>query len=261
MTGQRRIRGVFFDLYGTLLVYGDMKAAWAAWLNMLYAQLTSRGLSLTTAELADACEGLFSLPEPPPDGNHMTVFERRVLRLTQELGLKLDDRDISDTSKACVESWQDYVTLAPNALTVLEQLAGKYHLALISNFDHPPHAHAVLSKNGLAEHFEHITISAEIGIKKPDPRIFRPALAATGLKTEEVAYVGDSEEDREAALAAGMSFINIVRDRSDAGKIVTDFTTDWDTTESTHASVENTVPTQYVIASLSELPQFIADNL
>ena len=27
------IRGVFFDLYGTLLRYGDMKSAWADWLR------------------------------------------------------------------------------------------------------------------------------------------------------------------------------------------------------------------------------------
>ena len=27
------IRGVFFDLYGTFLRYGDMKSAWADWLR------------------------------------------------------------------------------------------------------------------------------------------------------------------------------------------------------------------------------------
>ena len=261
MSGRRMIRGVFFDLYGTLLVYGDMKAAWTAWLNMLHTQLTLLGLTLTNTELASACEGLFSLPEPPVVGKSMTVFERRIQRLTRELGMKLDDGDVRATSKACVESWQNYVTLAPNALSVTQRLAKEYRLALISNFDHPPHAQAVLQRTGLAGSFEHITISAEIGIKKPDPRIFLPALSHTSLEPEEVVYVGDSNEDREAALAAGMNFISIARDRSGAGKIATDFTNDWDMLEATNGSTSDINTSNLMITSLAQLPQFIADNI
>ncbi|MFC1452257.1 HAD family hydrolase [Verrucomicrobiota bacterium] len=36
---QRTTKGVFFDLYGTLLVYGDMEAAWADWLRAFHESL------------------------------------------------------------------------------------------------------------------------------------------------------------------------------------------------------------------------------
>jgi hypothetical protein len=35
-------QGVFFDLYGTLLIYGDMTAAWADWLSDLHSGCESK---------------------------------------------------------------------------------------------------------------------------------------------------------------------------------------------------------------------------
>jgi FMN phosphatase YigB (HAD superfamily) len=48
--------------------------------------------------------------------------------------------------------------------------------------------------------FTAIVISGEVGIRKPDPRIFHLALQRTGLQPEEVVYVGDTEEDIAGAL-------------------------------------------------------------
>ena len=39
-----KTRGVFFDLYGTLLVYGDMRAAWWAWMEAFHTKLAEFGL-------------------------------------------------------------------------------------------------------------------------------------------------------------------------------------------------------------------------
>jgi hypothetical protein len=30
------VQGFFFDLYGTLLIYGNMKKAWSDWLTAFY---------------------------------------------------------------------------------------------------------------------------------------------------------------------------------------------------------------------------------
>ena len=59
--------------------------------------------------------------------------------------------------------------------------------------------------------FETIIISGEVGVKKPDPDIFKPALSATGLKPDEVVYVGDVDVDVEAANAAGIMPLLIKR--------------------------------------------------
>ena len=81
-----------------------------------------------------------------------------------------------------------------------------------TNFDHPPHVHSVLSKLGLTSLFDSVVISAEVGIKKPDPRIFDSALEQTEMKPEEVVYVGDTEDDTKAARDAGIVPILIQRE-------------------------------------------------
>ena len=69
----------------------------------------------------------------------------------------------------------------------------------------------VLDESGLRPHFQVVTISGDIGIKKPDPGVFRPALATLDLSPERVVYVGDAPEDAQAARAAGMTSIRIQR--------------------------------------------------
>lgn len=58
------MRGVLFDLYGTLLVYGDMKKAWADWLHHFYVSLCNLGLTLSEEEFSKECERLFWKAEP-----------------------------------------------------------------------------------------------------------------------------------------------------------------------------------------------------
>src|SRR5262249_22018219 len=64
---------------------------------------------------------------------------------------------------------------------------------------------------GLARFFKSIVISGEVGVKKPDPGIFRIALEQTGLQADEVVYVGDTQEDVDGAKAAGIRPILIAR--------------------------------------------------
>ena len=58
-------------------------------------------------------------------------------------------------------------------------------------------------------------ISDEAGCAKPDRRIFEIALERLGLKPAEMAYVGDSPEDVQGALASGSTPIRICRDPSE----------------------------------------------
>jgi len=48
-----------------------------------------------------------------------------------------------------------------------------------------------LDRIGLTPHLDHLVISAEEGIKKPDPRIFRVALNRAGVEAPEAVHVGD----------------------------------------------------------------------
>ena len=204
--------GIFFDLYGTLLVYGNMDAAWSDWLNEFHEQLRLHGLTRSVESFAKSCDQFFGKDEPTPRQHNMTVFEQRIQNLCADLKLNLTAEDITAIANKIASAWQKHIPLDAEALHVLRTLHRSKKLALISNFDHPPHVHSVLSELGLTHFFDSVVISAEVGVKKPDPRIFDSALEQTGMKPEEVVYVGDTEDDTEAARAAGIVPILIQRE-------------------------------------------------
>jgi HAD superfamily hydrolase (TIGR01549 family) len=239
-------RGVFFDLYGTLLVFGDVLAAWDDWLSAFYVQLHTHGLAMSKAEFAEACDGFFGRPEPPPRGDGLTLYERRLAVFARELGLIPTAETIRAAASETIAAWGAHMPLDPDAIPVLETLKPHRTLALVSNFDHPPHVHTILSETGLIEFFDAVVISGEVGVKKPDPRIFAPALQQTGLQPHEVVFVGDAEGDVEGARAAGVRPILIQRGGVDKSWVADDFRSDQQAPERAFDDVQT-------ISSLPEL--------
>ena len=131
--------GVFFDLYGTLLVYGDMETAWNEWLEVFYAGLCRRGLTLSKRAFEETCHNFFSRPEPDADDDNLTVYERRIRAHCNAIGLHLDSDALRETADQTAKSWQKHITPDPHAIPVLTELAKTKTLALVSDFDHPPH--------------------------------------------------------------------------------------------------------------------------
>ncbi|MHA2398683.1 MAG: HAD family hydrolase [Promethearchaeota archaeon] len=220
------IKGVFFDLFGTLLIYTDMRKAWDNWLLALYENFRKSGLKLSQDSLALKCDGFFRRPEPLLNEVNYTVYEHRIRNLALDLGLNLESDEIRKTVKDTIHSWQKYVPLDPIAISVLKNLKKSKKLALISNFDHPPHVYSLLSDLKLKVFFDSIIISSEVKVKKPNPLIFSFALRQTKLKSNEVCYVGDTLEDIEAAVNANIQPILIQRGMSSVNNIIDDYYSD-----------------------------------
>ncbi|WP_354670888.1 HAD family phosphatase [Actinomadura sp. DC4] len=55
-----------------------------------------------------------------------------------------------------------------------------------------------------AELFDQVVISGEVGLRKPDPAIFRHALDLLGLPSEECAFIDDIEHNTNAAERLGI---------------------------------------------------------
>lgn len=73
---------------------------------------------------------------------------------------------------------------------VLQQLAERYPLVLVSNFY--GNIESVLQDFGILDCFKKVVESARVGVRKPDSGIFEIAIKFLGLKPEEVLVVGDS---------------------------------------------------------------------
>jgi putative hydrolase of the HAD superfamily len=116
------------------------------------------------------------------------------------------------------EAWRLYDDVYP-VLTRLETTG--IRKAVVSNWD--SRLPLLLSRMGLSEQFEFILTSAEVGWRKPDPRIFEEALRRLELAPERVAYVGDSyEDDVVGAGNAGLRAIHLDRKQTstDAAAVI-----------------------------------------
>jgi HAD superfamily hydrolase (TIGR01549 family) len=181
-----------------------MQAAWLAWFDALHRTLSGDGRPVDRKTLWEACRGLLGEAEPPCVEDGFTVYERCLDRFFKRQSLCCDAHVVKHAATETVTAWSRYVSVDPEAAPVLQALSERYVLALVSNFDHPPHIHAVLKEAGLIRWFKSIVISGEVGVKKPSPGILLMAAHDAGLRPDKVAYVGDSREDMEAARAAAM---------------------------------------------------------
>jgi putative hydrolase of the HAD superfamily len=103
--------------------------------------------------------------------------------------------------------------LYPEVPGVLEELAPRFRLAVISNFD--GRLRLILQHLGISNYFSYIFISSELGADKPDPEIFRRALKIMHLNADDVLHVGDDPEgDWKAAAAAGLLVFQLDRPRN-----------------------------------------------
>ncbi len=97
---------------------------------------------------------------------------------------------------------------------VLEELHA-YHVGIITNGAHDAHTDSQLSKVrylGLTERIQSLTISGEIGVRKPNFEIFKVACERANVLLKEAMLVGDSiQNDIVGANRAGMTSILIDR--------------------------------------------------
>jgi FMN phosphatase YigB (HAD superfamily) len=88
---------------------------------------------------------------------------------------------------------------------LLDWLAGRYRLGLVSNFDYSPTVACILEADRLGERFETVVVSDAVGWRKPSPAIFAVAFARLGVGPGECLFVGDRPElDVAGAKAVGM---------------------------------------------------------
>jgi putative hydrolase of the HAD superfamily len=245
------MKGVFFDLFGTLFIYTNSRLAWEDWLSVLYNNFKEFGFKKTRESFASECDGIMNKPEPNYSELELTIFEQRIYSLAINLSLDIELKEISRISNEAVNAWQKYVPLDPDTIPVLNTLKESKILALISNFDHPPHIYSLLSKFRLKRYFDALAISSEVGIKKPDPLIFTSVLEQTKLEPNDIYYVGDTKDDVRAAVNAKMQPILIQRQIDTEDELLYDYSTKKSFLKSN--KIEKDIKNVKVITTLKEL--------
>jgi putative hydrolase of the HAD superfamily len=92
-------------------------------------------------------------------------------------------------------------------IELIRSLRPSYKTGMISNA-WPNLRHRIENEWCFADAFDHIVISAEVGIAKPDPRIYHLALDGMGVAANEAVFIDDFEKNIDGARAVGMQTIH-----------------------------------------------------
>jgi len=199
------VRAVIFDLDDTITDF--LSAADAAFMAAFSDIAEENGVDVQDlhARYMELFEEFYTLHLE----GHVNLEEFRVYRFSRAfelVGLPVDETFLDLTID--FQFYYDHeLETFPGACTVLKALDEQYPLGLITNG--PTDAQwRKINKFKLSRIFEVILVSGQLGIAKPDPRIFDVALEGLRVAPEEAIMVGNSlEHDHLGAINAGVPFV------------------------------------------------------
>jgi len=123
------------------------------------------------------------------------------------LDLEVSARIIHKLSDDYITHLSTFNHLFPDTIALLEYLQPKYTLHIITN-GFKEVQHGKLNQSNIDHFFQTVTNSEMVGVKKPNPKIFKHALQMAKATAEESMMIGDNlEADVMGALNFGMDAI------------------------------------------------------
>ena len=209
---KKMIKAVFFDLDGTLC---DSDMAWSIAQRETFQLLREQEPSVSEEALTKTWTTVHKKLFQQLNAGRRSMAEVRDSRfpcLFKELGLPTD-RVMEELSDFFCWRYLTSLRLYED-VPVLEELHA-YHVGIITNGAHDNHTDSQLSKVkhlGLSERTQSLTISGEIGVRKPNLEIFKVACERADVLPKAAVYVGDSvQNDIVGANRAGMTSVFINR--------------------------------------------------
>ena len=200
----KKYRHIFFDLDRTLW---DFDAAAEVAFERIYEKYDLKSLGIPSAhEFHEVYHPLNEQLWVLYRADKITKAElnrTRFLKPLEHYGIH--DMALADHLSEDYVYWSPrIVRLVPGTMELLDYLKPKYHLHLITN-GFQEVQHIKLSGSGLEPYFETLTVSEEVGVKKPNPEIFYYALSKANATAEESLMIGDEMAvDIDGARAVGM---------------------------------------------------------
>lgn len=212
------IRAVIFDLGGTLLEYKLPGTNWTqferAGAAAAFAHLVGQGHKLPPRDVfvTEVVEQVQSHWWRVTEQGGSFCLTDLLRDVCAGHGVVLSPEEAEAVTHSYVAPLSTQARVLPGAKETLQTLhAQGRKIGLISNTMWPGRYHlADLARHGLAEHFHHTLFSADAGVWKPHPEIYRRSLAALGATPDEAVFVGDFlPHDIAGAQGAGMRGILI----------------------------------------------------
>jgi epoxide hydrolase-like predicted phosphatase len=188
MDNDLKIRAVVWDLGGVILRTLDwsgrirweerLKLEPFALSELVFKSGTARKASVGKANAADVWQWI---------GEHLGIEERQLIEMERDFwsGDELDE----------------------NLIAFIRRLRPKYKTGLLSN-GWPDTSRALDSEWLIADAFDAIVVSADVGMVKPDPRIYHLILERLNVSPAHAVLIDDFEENINGARQVGMHAIH-----------------------------------------------------
>jgi putative hydrolase of the HAD superfamily len=177
------VRAVIFDIGGVLSQYTDFET-YLKWEQRL-------GLPQ---------KGLFKIIYENPISQQATLGKATIAQIWEEVGRQLD-LPTAEVSKMQAEIWSGYEWNTP-MLDFVRSLKPDYKTGALSD----AWADASEGMVDVINHdlFDVIVFSADVGMQKPSPEIYRLTLARLQVEPQEALFLDDREKNVDGARSVGM---------------------------------------------------------
>ena len=204
------IKGIFFDLGGTLFHYeGANRPIGKALVKSMMAlgaqspEEIGQAYGLANREIAKKFADLdYYL--------HADMFRATFTRATELLSVAFDEDTYRGFAEIQHKSIVDNLELKKDCKDTLAALRGKRkYLSIVSNIDEDM-LQPLVNREGLDDYLDHWTSSEAAQSCKPHRKFFEVSLEKAGLDPHDVLFVGDSpEHDVNGASSVGMRTVLI----------------------------------------------------
>ena len=191
--GMPTIRGFLFDYGGTLDTRGEH------WSKVIWRAYCKNNIDVTWEKYYEAYVAterrLGQGDIIKPEDTFLSTLQKKIALQLEHLNI-----DASEGEKIAGDIYDETLQVTGESRQVLQQIEKSYHcpMVLVSNFY--GNIRTVLRELKLDTFFAEVVESAEVGIRKPNKRIWQLAIdtlnkhAAHPLQPEEIMVVGDSIE-------------------------------------------------------------------
>ncbi|MGH2554506.1 MAG: HAD family hydrolase [Actinomycetota bacterium] len=206
------VRAILLDFGHTLVDFHRTQEA----LHAAYEQIRARIEAVAYMEVhelldlvdrvAGGVDGLVS--QSYEEGRMEELDQAELFReALSGIGFDLPDDVIEHIVALDHSAYSNSITVEPEVVATLDRLRNSgYRMGLVSNISLRPNLmRADLERMGLSTYLDATVFSSEVGVRKPDARIFHEALDRLGAQSVEAVFVGDRlYDDVSGAQAVGI---------------------------------------------------------